>query len=174
LGAARAQIALHLVLCAEVQYGLEPWQALQTAAIPAGAFGYEKDLGSVEPGKLADLTIVDGNPPVDINDLVKTKSVTANGRYYTIADLIAPFSQWTSCRAYALHARQEFPQILYISEAKVGSEVRKQSLANGLKSSKAKPQSVPAEALVRFIVTPPILGRLTTGIAIESLRLEME
>ena len=38
---------------------LSPWQALQTATIlPARAFGYGKDLGSLEPGKDADVVIV--------------------------------------------------------------------------------------------------------------------
>jgi Tol biopolymer transport system component len=88
-----AQIPLHLSLRAEVKYGLKPWQALQTATIlPARAFGYEKDLGSVEAGKLADLTIVDGNPIADIDDLIKVKSVLVDGRYYSAADLMAPFA----------------------------------------------------------------------------------
>ena len=87
-----AQVPLHLSLRAEVKYGLKPWQALQTATLlPARAFGYEKDLGSVEAGKLADLTIIDGNPISNINDLVKVNSVIVNGKYYSTADLMAPF-----------------------------------------------------------------------------------
>jgi Amidohydrolase family len=86
------QIPLHLCLRAEVKYGLKPWEALQTATIlPARAFGYEKDLGSVEAGKLADLTIIDGDPLSDINDLVKVNSVIVNGKYYSTADLMKPF-----------------------------------------------------------------------------------
>jgi len=44
---------LSISACApEVKYGLKPWEALQTATIlPARAFGYERDLGSVEVGK---------------------------------------------------------------------------------------------------------------------------
>jgi imidazolonepropionase-like amidohydrolase len=87
-----AQIPIHLSLRAEVKYGLKPWEALQTATIlPARAFGYEKDLGSVEVGKLADLAIINGNPMSNINDLVNVKSVIVNGRYYSMADLMAPF-----------------------------------------------------------------------------------
>jgi len=89
-----AQIPLHLSLRAEVKYGLKPWEALQTATIlPARAFGYERDLGSVEVGKLADLTIINGDPLANINDLVKVNSVIVNGRYYSTADLMKPFSK---------------------------------------------------------------------------------
>ena len=84
--------ALHLNLRAQVKYGLKPWQALQTATLfPARAFGVDKDLGSIEPGKLADMVITEGNPLSDIKDLAKVKMVIRSGRLYTIADLLAPF-----------------------------------------------------------------------------------
>jgi len=89
-----ALLPLHLSLRAEVKFGLQPWQALQTATLlPARAFGYAKDLGSVEPGKLADLTLVQGNPLTNIDDLVKVSGVLVNGRYYSRADLMAPFAK---------------------------------------------------------------------------------
>ncbi len=88
------QIPLHLSIRAEVKYGLQPWQALQTVTLlPARAFGYEKDLGSVEAGKLADLAIIDGNPLQNINDLVRVDSVIVNGKYHTRQELLAPFSK---------------------------------------------------------------------------------
>lgn len=87
-----AQIPIHLSLRAEVKYGLKPWEALQTATLlPARAFGYGKDLGSLEPGKLADLDIIDGDPLSDINDTVKVSAVMVDGRYHTTSDLLAPF-----------------------------------------------------------------------------------
>ena len=56
-------MALHLGLRAQVKYGLEPWRALPTAMLlPAKAFGVEKDLGTLEVGKLAELAIVNGDP----------------------------------------------------------------------------------------------------------------
>lgn len=89
-----AQVPLHLSLRAEVKYGLKPWQALQTATIlPARAFGYGKDLGSIEPGKLADLAIIDGDPLTDIDDLIKVVGVLVDGRYHTPADLMTPFAK---------------------------------------------------------------------------------
>ena len=85
-------IPLEMGIRAEAFNGMKPWQALQTATIlPARAFGYEKDLGSLEAGKLADLDIVDGNPLENINDVTKISGVMVNGRYYTQAELMAPF-----------------------------------------------------------------------------------
>jgi Tol biopolymer transport system component len=87
-------IPLSMSIRAEAQNGLKPWQALQTATIiPARAFGYGKDLGSLEVGKLADIDIVDGNPLENINDMMKIDSVMVNGRYYTQSELMAPFKK---------------------------------------------------------------------------------
>jgi imidazolonepropionase-like amidohydrolase len=84
--------ALHLGLRAQVKYGLQPWQALQTATLfPARAFGVEKDLGTVEPGKLADLTIVSGDPLQDIKAAANVKLVVKDGRVYSVEELMAPF-----------------------------------------------------------------------------------
>lgn len=86
--------ALHLNLRAQVKYGLMPWEALQTATLfPARSFGVDKDLGSIQPGKLADLVITEGNPLSDIKDLAKIKMVIRGGHVYTIADLLAPFAR---------------------------------------------------------------------------------
>ncbi len=84
----------HLALRAEVKYGFEPWQALQTATLlPAQAFGYGKDLGSIEAGKLADMVFVSGNPLKDIKDAANVRRVMVDGRTYTIPELTAPFSR---------------------------------------------------------------------------------
>jgi len=82
----------HLGLRAEVKFGMQPWEALQTATLlPARAFGYEKDLGTVEAGKLADLILVAGDPLKDIRDAAKVRRVMVDGRLYTIPELMAPF-----------------------------------------------------------------------------------
>ena len=84
--------ALHLNLRAQVKYGMAPWQALQTATLlPAKAFGVANDLGTVEPGKLADLTFVSGDPLRDIKDAARVQSVMKGGKLYTVSDLMAPF-----------------------------------------------------------------------------------
>jgi Tol biopolymer transport system component len=82
----------HLGLRAEVKFGMKPWEALQTATIlPARTFGYEKDLGSVEPGKLADLVMVAGDPLRDIRDAARVERVMVGGRTFTIPQLLEPY-----------------------------------------------------------------------------------
>ncbi len=84
--------ALHLSLRAQVKYGIEPWRALQTATyLPAKAFGVLADLGTVEPGKIADLALVSGDPLRRIADVTNVRFVMKNGKLYSVSELMAPF-----------------------------------------------------------------------------------
>jgi imidazolonepropionase-like amidohydrolase len=65
-----------------VQAGLSPLQALQTATInPAKYLNKDKQLGTVDPGKIADLVLLDGNPVEDIHDLRRLRGVVLSGRF---------------------------------------------------------------------------------------------
>jgi Tol biopolymer transport system component len=88
--------SLHLNLRAQVKYGRAPWQALETATIlPAKAYGLTKDLGTLEPGHLADLIIVSGDPLKEINDAAKVECVMKNGELQSVASIMAPFAKST-------------------------------------------------------------------------------
>ena len=86
--------SLHLNLRAMVKYGhLQPWQALETATSTAAkAYGYDRDLGTLEPGKLADLIIVEGNPLTNINDVIKVQCSAVNGEIRSVDDIANPFT----------------------------------------------------------------------------------
>jgi hypothetical protein len=63
--------------------GMPKYDVLRVATIfGAEAIGHEKDLGSVEAGKLADLQVLDKNPLDDIKNTNTIHYVMKNGRLY--------------------------------------------------------------------------------------------
>ncbi|UCM86464.1 amidohydrolase family protein [Streptomyces marincola] len=85
---------LHLGLRALHRAGLTPAAALRTAtAIPARVFGADADLGTLEPGKLADLTVVDGDPFTDFASLTRTVTAVRGGHVHHRDDLVRAFTE---------------------------------------------------------------------------------
>ena len=71
-----------------VQAGFTPLEAIQSATIvSAHAMGLDRDSGTIEIGKRADLILVDGSPLTNIADLRNIKQVVNNGRLYDTAPL---------------------------------------------------------------------------------------
>ena len=71
--------------------GLTPMQAIQTATItPAQVMKMDKQTGSIEAGKRADITIVDGDPLKNIREIRNVTQVIKAGRIYDPVKL-APF-----------------------------------------------------------------------------------
>lgn len=67
---------------------IPPLVALQAGTLnPAQFFGATDSLGTVAPGKLADLVLLDANPLADIHNIMKIRGVIANGRYFDRATL---------------------------------------------------------------------------------------
>ena len=66
-----------------VRYGMTPLQAIHAAtSVAAALLGQEADLGSVEPGRYADIVAVKGDPLADITELERVSFVMKGGVVY--------------------------------------------------------------------------------------------
>ena len=64
-----------------VQGGMAPMQAIRSATVvTAQMLGLSDDLGTLTPGKIADLIAVSGNPLEDITELERVRTVIRDGR----------------------------------------------------------------------------------------------
>ena len=79
----REGLGLHWELWMLVQGGLTPLEALRCGtANGARTLGMDRDIGTLEPGKLADIIVIDGNPLQDIRQSEKVSWTMVNGRLY--------------------------------------------------------------------------------------------
>ena len=82
--------SLHDELERLVAAGLDPHQALAAATLaPVRMIGWGESYGSIEPGKSADLLLLDANPLIDVKNTRKIAGVFARGRYYSRKELDA-------------------------------------------------------------------------------------
>ena len=80
--------SLHREIELYVQAGFTPMEAIQAATIaPARVMGLEKESGTVEKGKRADLILLSADPLVDIHNTRKVEYVISNGAMYHTAEL---------------------------------------------------------------------------------------
>jgi imidazolonepropionase-like amidohydrolase/Tol biopolymer transport system component len=86
-------LGAHWELWMLAQGGMSPLQAIRAATLNGASYlGMDKEIGSLEVGKLADLVIMDANPLEDIRNSEKIKYVMINGRLYdsmTMNELIS-------------------------------------------------------------------------------------
>jgi Amidohydrolase family len=80
-----AALLMHEALAMDVEAGVPPMTAIQAATLNvARTFKKDKDYGSVEPGKVADLSIVEGDPLKDIWMTQNVKMVVMDGKVIDI------------------------------------------------------------------------------------------
>jgi len=84
----REGLGAHWELWMLTQGGMSNLEALRAATLGGAWYlGMDHDLGSIEPGKLADVAILDGNPLEDIRQSKTVRYVLLNGRLYDAATL---------------------------------------------------------------------------------------
>lgn len=70
------------------QGGMTPLEALRCATLYGAAYiGLDRDIGSLEEGKLADLVVMDKNPLENIRNSDSVRFVMLNGRLYDAATM---------------------------------------------------------------------------------------
>jgi imidazolonepropionase-like amidohydrolase len=73
-----------------VRYGMTPMQAIQAATSNAAdLLGHSSEIGSIKPGKFADLVAVSGDPLKDISLLENVEFVMKDGKVYKSAGAAA-------------------------------------------------------------------------------------
>ncbi|RZK48719.1 MAG: amidohydrolase [Pedobacter sp.] len=76
-------LGAHWELWMLVQGGMQPIDAIRAATLNGASYlGMDKEIGSLEVGKLADLIVMEANPLEDIRNSEKIKFVMLNGRLY--------------------------------------------------------------------------------------------
>jgi imidazolonepropionase-like amidohydrolase len=71
-------------LAAMVRLGMSPLQAIQAATVNAAdLLGWSDRVGTLEPGRFADLIAVEGDPPVDVGKLEHVTFVMKGGKVVT-------------------------------------------------------------------------------------------
>jgi hypothetical protein len=81
-------IGPHWEMWSFVQGGMTPFQALRVSTLePAVALGLDGDLGSLEPGKLADFVVLEKDPLERIQNSDSVSLVVKNGVAYGPEDL---------------------------------------------------------------------------------------
>jgi imidazolonepropionase-like amidohydrolase len=81
-------LGAHWELWMLAQGGLSPMQALAAGTIDGARYlGLDKDIGSLEAGKLADLVVLEKNPLADIRNSDSVRLVVVNGRVFDAATM---------------------------------------------------------------------------------------
>ena len=76
-------LGFHWELWMVASGGMTNHDALKAATIfGANGFGLEKEIGSIEPGKLADLLVMSANPLDDLRNTLSIRQVMMNGRLF--------------------------------------------------------------------------------------------
>ncbi len=84
----REGLAAHWEMWIMNQGGFTPWEAIRGATIDGAThLGMNKDIGSIESGKLADMVIIDGDVLSDIRRSEFVQYTVLNGRVYESATM---------------------------------------------------------------------------------------
>jgi imidazolonepropionase-like amidohydrolase len=82
--------SVHQELANFVEAGLSPYEALRAATVaPARMLGLEREQGTLEVGKRADLLLLAANPLEDVARAAKPAGLVLAGRWFAASELQA-------------------------------------------------------------------------------------
>jgi imidazolonepropionase-like amidohydrolase len=80
--------------------GVPPLNAIRIATLNSAVFlGRERDLGSIEEGKIADLVLLNADPLADINNMKRIDLVIKNGQIVDRSKLDLPVNRKANINA---------------------------------------------------------------------------
>jgi imidazolonepropionase-like amidohydrolase len=88
------------------EFGFTPAEALRRASYDMARYlGFSDDLGSIEPGKLADFFLAPGDPTADIKAIKRIALVARGGTFYYPSEVypelgITPFTDAPTIREH--------------------------------------------------------------------------
>jgi imidazolonepropionase-like amidohydrolase len=93
-----------------VKWGMTPAQALRTATVRgAELMQMQNDIGTLEPGKYADIIAVQGNPINDISVMQKITFVMKGGVVFKNSVPLSPIPKWNFCARDLRSAKRGIP-----------------------------------------------------------------
>ena len=84
----RESLGAHWEIWMFAQGGMTPHEALRAATLDGARYlGFDREIGSLEPGKLADLIVLDANPLENIRNTHAVRYTVVNGRIFDSATM---------------------------------------------------------------------------------------
>ena len=84
----RESLGAHWELWMFNQGGMTPLESIRSATLAGARYiGMDKDIGSLEPGKLADLVVLDANPLENVRNSTSVHYTIVNGRIFDSATM---------------------------------------------------------------------------------------
>ena len=89
--------------------GASPWEEIRVATIrPAEKLGLERDLGSLEVGKLADFVVLDRNPLENIRNSEAIRWVVKGGVVYDATSMGTVWPERRTLNRFFWQSREDY------------------------------------------------------------------